>query len=89
MSIPATDSVGTDVVNNSNSRPWDQPQWLRSRLKELVYSVLSWPYVLALAMTHVFILKQTDLTLQAMIGAWVLAFGRREFANWLASRKQP
>lgn len=84
----SSDQVGVDAEIGKPPRPWDRPRWLRSRGKELIYSLLSWPYILAFAMTWVFVIDPKNaLALQAMLGAWTIAFVRREWANWMAQRK--
>lgn len=84
------DQVGIDHPNGTRS--WDKPRWLRSRGKELLYTLVSWPYLIAATMTALFVLtvlqRRSDaLALQAMIGSWTLAFVRREWAAWMASKK--
>lgn len=80
------DQVGTDTPAKG-STPWDREGWLSARLRELGYTALSWPYLAAITLTVFFILRTDLLTLQAMGGAWLAAFGRREFANYMASRQ--
>lgn len=80
------DQVGTDLPPKG-PRPWDQPGWLSARLRELGYTALSWPYLAAITLTVFFIMRADLLTLQAMGGAWLAAFGRREFANYMAQKQ--
>lgn len=92
MSVSGGDQVGVDNEFASPPRPWDQGGWLKSRLKELGYTLCSWPYLIAATMTALFVLtvlqrRSDPLALQAMIGSWTLAFVRREWAAWIASKK--
>ena len=71
--------------NGPAPRPWEQP-WLKSRLAEMGFTLLSWPYAIALSLTVFFFLRPDAITLQAMLAGWTLAFARREFAAFMQAR---
>ena len=80
-------SLAGDHVSISNGTfPWRQRGWLRDRLREMLYSLTSWPYAISLSLTVFFFLRPDAITLQAMLMGWGLAFARREFASWMAQR---
>lgn len=80
------DQVG--IEGGPPPRPWDRP-FVASRLREMFYSLLSWPYIVAFALTDLFFVTPNAITLQAMMYSWVLAFARREFASIMAARQNP
>ena len=71
--------------NGPSPRPWDRP-FARLRLRELGYTLLSFPYLIALSLTVFFFLRPDAITLQAMLAGWTLAFARREFAAFMQAR---
>lgn len=97
MSGSGGDQVGVDNEFAVPPRPWDKAGWIRSRIKEAAYTLLSWPYILAFAMTILYVVtvvksnlhSQTGVTSMVAITAWGVAFARREWANWMATRKGP
>ncbi len=69
--------------------PWDAPGWPRRRLRELAYTLLSWPYLLSFAFTWLFVAALLGPRLTPHVGLlrdlvvmlWGLSFLRREAAK--------
>ena len=72
--------------NGPSPRPWERSGWLKPRLLEMIYTLLSWPYSISLSLTVFFFLRPDAITLQAMLAGWTLAFARREFAAFMQAR---
>jgi hypothetical protein len=69
------------------AKPWQLSGWVADRLRELVWQLLSWSYLIALALTWAFLQNTTNAILRdAMIVAWALAFARREWRRFVATR---
>ena len=61
-------------------KPWQQPNSLRDRLRELLWQSISAPYLVAYALTVLFLVRQDAIARDAMLAAWALAWARREIA---------
>ncbi len=93
MVKPEGDQVGTP--DGPNPRPWEVP-FARLRLRELGYTLMSWPYLIAIGLTLNYILQvwlrtkdgPHAVNFQIASTAWLLAFARREWAAWQAGKQQ-
>lgn len=74
-------------MNNAGPKPWEVRGWVWSRIKELLWQGLSWAYVIAVALTANFLIRDSGLSRDAMLAAWTIAFGVRFVAAPLADAK--
>lgn len=72
------------MVSPKPVKPWHVRGWVGCRLKELVWQGVSWPYLWGIAMTLLFLWRQTEITLGAMSVAWMTALGNRALKAWQA-----
>jgi hypothetical protein len=68
-------------------KPWDVRGWRRDRLRELLYHMLSWPYLVATAVTIRFLQGPTEILRDAMFLSWLTALGNRGYKAWLAFKQ--
>ncbi|MDR7497929.1 MAG: hypothetical protein QN174_13345 [Armatimonadota bacterium] len=68
-------------------KPWQRPGWPADRLRELLYQLICWPYLIALAITWAYLHDRSNAVLRdAMVVSWGLAFARREWRRYVAQR---
>ncbi len=72
----ATEAGGLDA-------PWHGRRWLADRVAELLWQLLSWPYIVAVAVTARFLEAPTELMREAMYVSWLIALGNRGYKAWL------
>ena len=81
--------------NGLSPRPWERP-FARLRLRELGYTLMSWPYLIAIGLTLNYVLQvwlrtkdgPHAVNFQIASTAWLLAFARREWAAWQAGKQR-
>lgn len=66
--------VGTTI---HNMEPWQRSGYALARIHEAVYTALSWPYLLMIALTVNYLVRQDALSQTAMFGSWANVFVRR------------
>lgn len=70
-------------------RPWHIPGWPRDRVAELAWQLISWPYLVAVGLTVLFVVtvltpslhSQTAISSTTAIAGWGLAFAVRQVSK--------